>query len=106
MDSETNTGTCLRPSCTAIVWPTTSGKIVDMRDHVFTICFVPAEFICSIRWISRSSTHGPFFEDLDISAYLLPFPRRRLRTIMRSDCLFFFRVGKPSVGTPHGGTGC
>src|SRR3954452_713785 len=28
IDSETNTGTCLRPSWTAIVWPTISGKIV------------------------------------------------------------------------------
>ena len=34
----TKTGTCLRPSCTAIVWPTISGKIVEVRDQVLTIC--------------------------------------------------------------------
>ena len=27
-------GTCLRPSWTAIVWPTISGKIVEVRDQV------------------------------------------------------------------------
>ena len=34
IDSEMKTGTCLRPSWTAIVWPTISGKIVDVRDQV------------------------------------------------------------------------
>src|SRR5262249_57393658 len=62
--SEMNTGTCLRPSCTAIVWPTMSGKIVEVRDHVRTICFDPEAFIDWIRLSSRSSTKGPFFEDL------------------------------------------
>ena len=33
----TNTGTCLRPSWTAIVCPTISGKIVEARDQVLTI---------------------------------------------------------------------
>jgi hypothetical protein len=37
IDSLTNTGTCLRPSWTAIVWPTISGKIVEVRDQVLTI---------------------------------------------------------------------
>src|SRR6476646_8421490 len=32
--AEMNTGTCLRPSWTAIVWPTISGKIVEARDQV------------------------------------------------------------------------
>src|SRR5204863_8031088 len=45
IDSDTKTGTCLRPSCTAMVWPTISGKIVDMRDQVFTICLLPEEFM-------------------------------------------------------------
>src|SRR5262249_42565611 len=35
-----NTGTCLRPSWTAIVCPTISGKTVDARDHVRTICLL------------------------------------------------------------------
>src|SRR5204862_4180178 len=62
IDSETNTGTCLRPSWTAMVWPTISGKIVEVRDQVLIICFCPLEFIASIRWIKRSSTNGPFLE--------------------------------------------
>src|SRR5579884_560057 len=58
--SEMNTGTCLRPSWTAIVCPTISGKIVEVRDHVRTICFEPEAFIASMRPSSRSSTNGPF----------------------------------------------
>src|SRR5207253_11047706 len=34
------------------------------------------------------------------------FPRRRARTINLSDSLCFGRVRLPSVGTPHGVTGC
>src|SRR4051794_41934792 len=67
MASETNTGTCLRPSWTAIVWPTISGKIVDARDQVRIMVFVLAEFMDSMRSIRRSSTHGPFLEERDIS---------------------------------------
>src|SRR6266536_1455544 len=56
------TGTCLRPSWTAIVCPTISGKIVDVRDQVRIICLLPDSFIRVMRLISRSSTNGPFFE--------------------------------------------
>src|SRR5207237_2328027 len=63
--SVTNTGTCLRPSWTAIVCPTISGKIVDARDQVRIIRFSLTAFIASIRLSSRSSTYGPFFDDLD-----------------------------------------
>src|SRR3954469_8920224 len=66
IDSDTNTGTCLRPSCTAIVCPTISGKMVEVRDQVLIICFCPLEFIASMRVIRRSSTHGPFLELRDI----------------------------------------
>src|SRR5436309_12758169 len=69
--SVTNTGTCLRPSCTAIVWPTISGKTVEVRDQVRTMRFELEVFISSIRLISRSSTNGPFFELRLTSA--LPF---------------------------------
>ena len=62
--SLTKTGTCLRPSWTAIVCPTMSGKIVDERDQVRIIRFSLAAFMASIRLISRSSTKGPFFDDL------------------------------------------
>ena len=66
IDSEMKTGTCLRPSWTAIVWPTISGKIVEVRDQVFSICFWPDSFIALIRFISASSTHGPFFVERPI----------------------------------------
>ena len=38
-------GTCLRPSWTAIVCPTISGKITDVRDQVLTICRSPEAFM-------------------------------------------------------------
>jgi hypothetical protein len=41
-----------------------SGKIVEARDQVRIIRFSPAAFIASTRESSRSSTKGPFFEDL------------------------------------------
>src|SRR5207237_9988382 len=60
--SVTKTGTCLRPSWTAIVCPTISGKTVDERDQVLIICFDPDSFMAEIRLSSRSCTNGPFFE--------------------------------------------
>src|SRR5207237_3611772 len=66
IDSLMNTGTCLRPSWTAIVCPTISGKIVEARDQVLTICLLPDSFICWIRPSRRSSTHGPFLVDRPI----------------------------------------
>src|ERR1700761_600885 len=65
-----NTGTCFLPSCTAMVWPTISGKIVEARDHVRSIFLLLAELRASMRFISRSSTHGPFLLERLIS-YLL-----------------------------------
>src|SRR5204862_5005927 len=41
------TGTCLRPSWTAIVWPTMSGVIVDRRDQVLMTRRSPEAFIAS-----------------------------------------------------------
>jgi hypothetical protein len=29
-----------------MVWPTISGKIVELRDQVLIICFEPLSFIC------------------------------------------------------------
>ena len=63
------------------MWPTISGKTVEVRDQVLTICFLPDSFIASIRSISRSSTHGPFFVERPISGYLFFLPRRRPRTM-------------------------
>src|SRR5919197_195508 len=62
--SVTKTGTCLRPSWTAIVCPTISGKTVEDRDQVLIICLLPDSFIAWIRPSSRSSTNGPFLLDL------------------------------------------
>ena len=36
--SVTNTGTCLRPSCTAMVWPSIAGTIIpDMVGHTIAV---------------------------------------------------------------------
>src|SRR5215213_130246 len=79
--------------------------MVDVRDQVRSIRFEPEAFISSIRASRRSSTNGPFLDDLLI--YLcLCLPRRRPRMISLSDSLCFLRVRLPSVGTPHGVTGC
>ena len=93
IDSETNTGTCLRPSWTAIVWPTISGKTVEVRDQVLTICLSPDSFIASMRRIRRSSTNGPFFVERPIAALTSSSCRAggRGRSARRS-CLPFLRV--------------
>src|SRR3954454_22935035 len=71
IDSVTNTGTCLRPSCTAIVWPSIAGTIIDRRDHVLMTFLVPLSFCASTFLIRWSSTKGPFFRLRGISTYLL-----------------------------------
>src|SRR5215469_9367346 len=61
MASVTNTGTCLRPSWTAIVWPSMSGMIVDRRDQVLITVFL-LDSLRASTFLSRwSSTNGPFF---------------------------------------------
>jgi hypothetical protein len=44
IDSVTNTGMCLRPSCTAIVWPSMAGTIIERRDQVLMTFLEPASF--------------------------------------------------------------
>src|SRR5690348_717647 len=61
MESLTNTGTCLCPSCTASVWPIIAGTIIERRDHVLITFWVPASFCASTFFIRWSSTNGPFF---------------------------------------------
>src|SRR5207244_8640344 len=68
IDSLMNTGRCLRPSCTAIVCPTISGKIVDARDHVRSIFLLFSALRASIRAIKRASTQGPFLLERLIAA--------------------------------------
>src|SRR5689334_20178532 len=60
MPSVMKTGTCLRPSCTAIVCPSMSGMIVERRDQVLITFLLPRSF-CTSTFFSRwSSTNGPF----------------------------------------------
>src|ERR1700712_1383035 len=64
--SVTNTGMCLRPSCTAIVCPSISGMIVERRDQVLITILVFFSF-CASTFLSRwSSTNGPFFNERGI----------------------------------------
>src|SRR6476619_3287837 len=71
MESVTNTGTCLRPSCTASVWPIMAGTIIERRDHVLITLWVPASFCASTFLLRWSSMNGPFFRLRGIS--LLPY---------------------------------
>ena len=59
IDSVTNTGTCLRPSWTASVWPSMSGLMTDRRDQVLMTFFVPASFWTSTFFWRWSSMKGP-----------------------------------------------
>ncbi len=59
--SVTYTGTCLRPSWTAMVWPTISGMIVERRLQVLMTFFSPFSLRTSTFLRRWSSTKGPFF---------------------------------------------
>src|SRR5215212_964772 len=61
MASVTNTGTCLRPSWTAIVWPIMTGTIIERRDQVLITLWEPLSFSASTFFIRWPSTNGPFF---------------------------------------------
>src|SRR5258705_2050726 len=69
------------PLCTASVWPTNSGAIVDRRDHVLRTFFWRERVSSSIRPYSFSSMKGPFFVERPMPcSYFF----RRV-TIMESD---------------------
>src|SRR5258705_4261632 len=70
-----------RPLCTAIVCPTISGITVERRDQVLMTFFSPPRFMTSTFSRSGTSTKGPFFSDLLISAtsFQLPATSYRLR---------------------------
>src|SRR5215470_13920737 len=55
------TGVNFFPLCTAIVWPTISGMMVERRDQVRNTFFSLREFIASTRPTRNLSTNGPFF---------------------------------------------
>src|SRR5690554_2223095 len=96
-------GTCFRPSCTAMVWPTISGKIVELRAQVLMTLFSPRLFISSIFLRRLASIYGPFFNERDIP--LLPFHLYLRRLIIRRSEGFFLLVRRPSAGFPQGVTG-
>src|SRR3954464_2886997 len=68
MPSATKTGTCLRPSCTAIVCPSIAGTTIVRRDQVLMTFLVPLSFWVMTFFIKWSSTKGPFFTLLGIVA--------------------------------------
>src|SRR5687767_3319213 len=60
MFSVTNTGTNLRPLCTAKVIPTASGMMVERRDQVLMTFFEPCAAVSSIFLSRWPSMNGPF----------------------------------------------
>ena len=72
MASEMYTGTCLRPSWTAMVCPTMSGMIVERRDQVRITRLSRLRFSSSIFFSRWSSTNGPFFRLRVIPSALSP----------------------------------
>src|SRR5262249_70195 len=89
------TGMNFRPLCTASVWPTNSGEIVERRDQVLTTFFCRELFSSSTLSRRCWSMNGPFLSERPMSYFL------RRSTIYRSDGLRR-RVLAPLVGRPHG----
>src|SRR5215212_6494854 len=83
MASVTNTGTCLRPSCTASVCPIMAGTIIERRDQVLITLWVPASFCESTFLIRWSSTKGPFFRLRGMSS--LPYSALVLAGLAATD---------------------
>src|SRR5580658_804656 len=66
MFSDTSTGMCCRPLCTAIVRPTMSGTIIERRDQVLMgLRSLRAAATCTFLARCRS-TNGPFFVERGI----------------------------------------
>src|SRR5271154_7569878 len=63
MFSDTSTGTCKRPLCTAMVRPTMSGMTIERRDQVLIgrRSFLPLA-VCTFLARCRS-TKGPFLRE-------------------------------------------
>src|SRR3569623_1861275 len=87
------------PLCTATVWPTNSGKIVERRDHERTTFLSFAAASAAILSSRCASVKGPFLTERPI--YFLP-----LRLTMNLSVRLLFRVLHPRVGCTHGVTGC
>ena len=104
MFSVTKTGMNFRPLCTAKVWPTNSGRMVDRRDQVLTTFFWLLPWcMSSIFFDEVLSTKGPFLIERAICVLLYWLLRRRLT--MNLSVRLFLRVLRPLVFWPHGETG-
>src|SRR5699024_742131 len=117
MSSVTYTGTCLRPSYTAIVCPMKLGKIVERRDHVLITLFLLLSLFASTLFMRCLSTKGPF---LRLRAIYAPPSNNACGFIIRTLWLLYFlrfltislserflprRVFLPRVGLPQGDIG-
>src|SRR3989304_3414800 len=101
MFSVTKTGMNFRPLCTANVYPTISGVMVERRDQVLMI-FLPPVSTALFNFRARpSSTFGPFLMDRPTSKPLFLYFPRRLTIYLSVDG--FLRVLYPFVGFPPGG---
>src|SRR5579871_4661077 len=69
------------PLCTASVWPTISGTIVERRDQVLMTFFSPPRFMTSIFSRSGTSTKGPFFSDLLMLLLAPPLNNETIRPL-------------------------
>src|SRR5215470_14246244 len=100
MFSVTYTGMNFFPLCTATVWPTNSGRIVERRDQVRTTFFSLAAFNTASLASRCVSVNGPFFTLLPMNYLFLLF-----RLTIHLSVRLLLRVLKPRVGWPHGVTG-
>src|SRR5262245_12288561 len=97
-------GRNLFPLCTASVWPTNSGRIVQRRAQVLSTRFSPLRLSVSILRTRLSTTYGPFLIERAISSGVsLYFFRRRTMSLSLSLAL---RVLSPLLIWPHGEQGC
>src|SRR5215467_4959187 len=103
MFSVTYTGMNLRPLCTAMVWPTKSGWMVERRDQVRRTFLSFVWFMTLIFVIRWSSIKGPFFVERAICKLRVLYLLRRLT--MKASVRLLLRVLYPRVGWPQGVTG-
>src|SRR3989304_2412168 len=98
MFSVTKTGMNFRPLCTANVYPTISGVMVERRDQVLMIFLSPVSTALRNFRARPSSTYGPFLMDRPTSKPLYLYFPRRLTMYLSVDG--FLRVLYPFVGLP------
>src|SRR5687767_6542687 len=84
----------LLPLCTASVWPTNSGRIVQRRAQVLSTRFSPDRFMPSIFFTRLSTTYGPFLIERAIYFFL----RRTIHLLVA----LLRRVLYPFAGWPQG----